>query len=235
MTQKISFLSDNFILQGVLHLPDTPNPPVVFGSHGLFSDKESPKQIELAKQCKQFGIAFFRFDHRGCGESDGDHRDVPSIKARCIDLTSAVKTVLARDDTGDRIGFFGSSMGGAVSLAVAGDLQPKAIVTFAAPLRNHSMVEVPVQEESDSAAPIYKTGFKFDISGSLSNLHSILIFHGDADDVVPLSNARKIYSIASDPKKIVIQKNGDHRMSDPDHQKEFVSKAAEWFRDRLIH
>ncbi len=234
MIKRLSFSSEKYALKGVLHLPDTPSPPVIFGSHGLFSDKDSPKQIELAKQCNQFGIAFFRFDHRGCGESDGDHRDVPSLKARCRDMASAVKTVMAREDTGDRIGFFGSSMGGAVSLAMAKALDPKAIVTFAAPVRNDSMVEVPVKKDFKSTMSIYETRFKFDISDSLSNLHGLLIFHGDADDVVPFSNAREIFSIASDPKKMVIQENGDHRMSNTGHQKQFVKEASEWFKVRLI-
>lgn len=233
MIENISFPSENYTLQGILHLPDVPKPPVVFGSHGLIADKESPKQIELAKQCNRLDIAYFRFDHRGCGESDGDHRDIPLLQSRCTDLKSAVKMIMARKDTGDKIGFFGSSMGGAVSISMAVKLHPAAIVTFAAPVRNDSMVEIPVKEGPASTGATYKTDFKFDISRSISGLHTILIFHGDADDIVPLSNAREIFSMASEPKKIIIQKSGDHRMNNPVHQQEFVHEAGEWFRVML--
>ncbi len=69
--KDISFFSDGFKLKGYLHLPSTNRPPVVIGSHGLYSSSSSPKQIALADQCNRFGIAYFRFDHRGCGGSEG--------------------------------------------------------------------------------------------------------------------------------------------------------------------
>ena len=42
---------------------------------------------------------------------------------------------------------------------------------------------------------------------------------------------KEIYEKAGDPKKLIIQKNGDHRMSNKRHQKDFVLKAALWFRN----
>ena len=68
--KKITFSSNGFLLSGALHLPTTDLPPVVIGSHGLLSNSSSPKQIQLARKCNEYGIAFFRFDHRGCGQSD---------------------------------------------------------------------------------------------------------------------------------------------------------------------
>ena len=44
--KEIVFSSDNFLLKGHLHLPPVDRPPVVIGSHGLFSDQNSPKQIQ---------------------------------------------------------------------------------------------------------------------------------------------------------------------------------------------
>jgi len=48
---------------------------------------------------------------------------------------------------------------------------------------------------------------------------------------VPPSQAVEIYNRAGEPKKITLQKNGDHRMCRRSHQKAFVSAAAGWFRD----
>jgi alpha-beta hydrolase superfamily lysophospholipase len=119
MNQKnITFSSNGFTLKGTLHLPDAEHPPVVIGSHGLFSSGSSPKQIALAKRCNACGIAFFRFDHRGCGQSQGIFQEVTTLEARCNDMISAIKTIQNRNDTGNRIGLFGSSMGGAVCLSV---------------------------------------------------------------------------------------------------------------------
>jgi len=78
--------------------------------------------------------------------------------------------------------------------------------------------------------PLDKKYLQWDISDKLSGLHHILIFHGDSDDLVPLSNAREIYEKAGDPKNLIIQKDGDHRMSNKTHQENFVRKSALWFK-----
>ncbi len=230
--KKITFSSNGFLLRGTLHLPAADRPPVVIGSHGLLSSSSSPKQIELAKQCNEYGIAFFRFDHRGCGQSNGIFKDVTSIEARCNDLISAIKTIQIRKDAGDRIGLFGSSMGGAVCISVAAAFDVDSLVTFAAPVRSSSIIEA--LEKSDNSntqkPPLDKKYLQSNISDKLSSLHHILIFHGDSDNLVPPSNAREIYAKAGEPKKLIMQKDGDHRMSNKEHQKNFVREAAFWFK-----
>ena len=233
MNQKnITFSSNGFSLSGILHHPGIPLPPVVIGSHGLLSTSNSPKQIALANACNAHGIAFFRFDHRGCGKSEGVFKEVTSLKARCNDLISAIKTIQLRKDTDKRISLFGSSMGGAVCISAAAHFDVDSLVTFAAPVRTASITES--QAKSNNADSVDSTfekkAFQWDISGRLENLHHILIVHGDSDELVPVSNAHEIYEKAGDPKKLIIQKNGDHRMSDKRHQKDFVLKAVLWFQ-----
>ena len=234
MNQKnVMFLSNGFTLRGTLHLPAAERPPVVIGSHGLFSSGSSPKQIALARQCNACGIAFFRFDHRGCGQSQGIFQDVTSLEVRCNDMISAIKIIQNRKDTGNRIGLFGSSMGGAVCLSVFAESDAYSIVTCAAPVRSSSIIKK--LEKSDDSdlldPPFYKRYLDSDISDKLSSAHHILIFHGDSDDLVPPSNAREIYEKAGDPKKLIIQKHGDHRMSNKTHQETFVRESALWFKN----
>ncbi len=230
--KKIEFSSDGFILRGTLHLPGTEYPPVVIGSHGLLSSSDSPKQIELARQCNSFGIAYFRFDHRGCGESQGDFAKVTSLSARSKDLLSAVKLMRANSQTANRFGFFGSSMGGAACLAVASEARAEAVVTFAAPVRSRSVnssIENQFNVNDPQRSP-ETLRLNFDISDKLKDIHNILIFHGDADTVVPFSNALEIYQKAAKPKKLVRQQAGDHMMSQQAHQQYFIRKAALWFK-----
>jgi alpha-beta hydrolase superfamily lysophospholipase len=99
----IAFLSDDLLLQGTLHLPAAPRPPLVIGCHGLHSNKDSPKQIALARACNRLGLAYFRFDHRGCGRSQGEFEKVTSLSARCRDLRNALDTVRNRAEIGDHI------------------------------------------------------------------------------------------------------------------------------------
>jgi alpha-beta hydrolase superfamily lysophospholipase len=234
--QRIAFSSDGLLLKGTLHLPAKSHPPVVFGSHGLFSTSNSPKQIELAKKCNANGLAYFRFDHRGCGESEGVFEKDTSLDARCADLLNAVETVLTRNDTGKRIGLFGSSMGGAVCISLANAVKIEAMVTFAAPVRSRGINKtIENSDDSNNSYPLFDgKNLQFDLSDKLSNLHNILVFHGDEDRVVPPSNAREIYTKAGNPKKLIMQKGGDHPMNDVKHQEHFIRKAAFWFRNGLM-
>ena len=229
--KDISFHTDGLKLKGVLHLSDDKPSPVVIGSHGLYSNSSSPKQIALAEQCNRLGIAYFRFDHRGCGSSEGEVDRVTSLEARCRDLMAAVKTINNRLDTAGRLGLFGSSMGGTVCLSAVGRLAASSVVTFAAPIRSDLADE---QSEVSRSEIVFDTAKRrFDITDGLSEISQILIFHGEADDVVPVSHAREIYKLAKKPKKVIIQKLGDHPMSNKGHQTEFVREASRWFKQGL--
>jgi alpha/beta superfamily hydrolase len=227
--ERISFLSDGLTLTGTLHLPRVEAPPTVIGSHGLFSSGDSPKQVALALRLNKHGIAFFRFDHRGCGRSQGDFGRVTSLESRMYDLRCAVQLIRDRRDTGNIIGLFGSSMGGTVCLALAKILGARALVTVAAPVDSASVSLSPAENEMPPDGVLNKNAFCFDISGHLAEIHNCMIFHGDNDDVVPVSHAKRIYRNATGARKLIIQKSGDHRMSDVNHQQALVRQATAWF------
>ncbi len=221
-SQQITFRSDHFNLTGTLHLPEYSNPPIVIGCHGLLSNGDSPKQIAMAERCNAAGLAFFRFDHRGCGNSEGDLEKDTSFQARCHDLEFALKKIMSSGLVNSNFGLFGSSLGGSVCLEIAGSHNVQAIVTFAAPLHNRL-------SGNSTVIP----NLAFDLSGRLSNIRNIHIFHGNADDTVPLSQARSIYQQVVAPKKLTIQEHGDHRMSDRFHQNIFLGAAVQWFSKYL--
>jgi len=229
------FLSDGFRLSGTLHWPGIHQPPVVVGSHGLLSSGGSPKQIEMARQCRENGLAYFRFDHRGCGQSEGDPADAADFNGRCRDLRCAIDFLRNNFDLNPKIGLFGSSLGGAVCLSVSATAAVHALVTVAAPLSSRSLIDaangvVPAGLSADLAL---SPRFCFDLSGSLSSLSNLLIFHGENDSVVPVSHARELFKKAGHPKKLVIQENGDHVMSLPLHQKIFMQESLVWFSTLL--
>ena len=85
--EPITFSSDGLLLEGRLHMPEAQHPPFVIGSHGLFSTGDSPKQLALARHLNAAGIAFFRFDHRGCGRSAGSFRKETTIKINAFSNT----------------------------------------------------------------------------------------------------------------------------------------------------
>ena len=229
--EEVQFLSETYRLKGYLHKPPIVNPPFVIGSHGLFSDKDSPKQIALARHCNQRRMAYFRFDHRGCGESRAPFDEIASLEARRTDLKAAAKMLTSRGDLGAHMGLFGSSMGGSVCLSAARELAADAVVTWAAPIRSADLKAQQDPAGAGSTSPFDK--HPFDISPAIADLRNILIFHGDADQTVPLDHAREIAAHARDPKKLVVFSKSDHRMSRPTDQLAFVQAAARWFQSYL--
>jgi alpha-beta hydrolase superfamily lysophospholipase len=209
-------------LRGTLHLPAGDCHALVIGCHGLLSDAESPKQVALADGCNAVGLAYLRFDHRGRGRSGGVFSLARVLEDRTQDLMCVIETVSRRTDVGSGLGLFGSSMGGTVCLAVAARCKPAAVVTCAAPVRSRSL-----PGGADS-------GLNFDISEHLPNVRGVLVFHGDADEVVPFDDAREILRRAGIPKRLVRQPDGDHRMSRPGDQKEFQRESVAWFGAALV-
>ncbi len=237
MTQRsIWFESDGLKLHGTLHLPDNPNPPIIIGAHGLMSNGDSPKQIALAEICNGIGIAYFRFDHRGCGQSEGDFAAITSFDGRCRDLLDGIQSLLSLDITDGRIALFGSSLGGAVVLSTAGQLNPQAIVTVAAPVRSAS-IQPPYINDADNQQMLETLNRKklsFDIADRIKGVNNLLIFHGDADPIVPYENALEIHELAGEPKELVRLENGDHPMSDESHQTLFMEQTIAWFQNKLV-
>ncbi len=233
----ISFSTDGLTLKGYLHLPvNSVRPPVVIGSHGLFSDGGSPKQIALAVECNRLGMAYFRFHHRGCGASEGEFVRVTSLENRCRDLRAAIETVTVRSDIGPRWGVFGSSVGGATALALAGRIPVTAIAILAAPVCSEPILHAAkiTGDLRGMSVSFYERNLSFDLMESLYNISTILIIHGEADGVVPVSNAFSIHQHVGEPKKLIVQPNGDHRVSNPKHQAQFLRETAAWFH-RWLH
>ncbi len=237
LSQKINFISEGLMLKGILHLPDIKNPPLVVGSHGLEGSKESAKQKVLSRILVKNNIAFFRFDHRGCGESEGDFIKETSLEKRTIDYLNAVQHILDLEKTSRDIAMFGSSMGGATCINVwekliKMDINLCGAILCSAPVKSRTIENIPLHgNDNRPALPLsfFKKNLLFNIINKAGQLSNILIFHGDADTTVPVSNARDIYQAAKKPKKLIIHQNGDHQMTSKKDQKEFEIESIAWF------
>lgn len=227
---RLAFSSDGCRLQGTLHLPNRLSPNLIVGSHGLYSSGNSPKQIELAHRCCQMGIAYFRFDHRGCGHSEGRFETVTTLPGRRNDLVNAVSFLRKTFRLGPQLGLFGSSLGGATCLAAAGVLKPSRLVTLAAPVDSCSILAAVEKDEAPVAPFFFKDVFQFDLRHELGALSDLLVIHGDKDEVIPSSHAEVIFKRARDPKKLLFIAGGDHRLSRRNHQQEFVSETLNWLK-----
>ncbi len=228
--QPFALTCDDLRLSAVLHLPPTDDPPVVIGSHGLYSNGDSPKQCALAERLNASGIAFLRLDHRGCGQSEGPFEVVTTLDGRVRDLKAAVRALENRQGGRLRLGLFGSSFGGSTCLAAAAALRPERMVTQAAPIHSRSLITTARQKSSDPLPPLIESeAFQFDLSDRLAGVHDLLVIHGECDEVVPLEHGRRIFAAARDPKQLIVNPGGDHRVTHPEHQRTFVDACQNWF------
>ncbi len=235
--KTIQFESEGYLLTGTLHLPDNPEPKVVIGCHGLLADRQSPKQIALGEALNKIGIAYFRFDHRGCGDSQGKLDAATLLPSRCRDLYHAMHTMQTQTCLGPLLGFFGSSFGGTVVMATAAEHSVPTIISYAAPLFSrdiHDQVLEDIRKNVALNAP-HKEHLFFDIHQQVKKLSHLYIMHGELDEIVPVEHARQIFASAGEPKRLKIFPSGDHRMSDETHQKQFIKACVSWYNETLAN
>jgi alpha-beta hydrolase superfamily lysophospholipase len=121
---KVTFKSGALTISGVVHLPEGMKAgekrPAIMVLHGFGNNKDSANSINPCELFTRWGYVTFRFDFRGCGESEGERGMV--ICQEQVEDTRAACTWLATRPEVDpqRIGVVGSSFGGAVAIYAAG-------------------------------------------------------------------------------------------------------------------
>jgi alpha-beta hydrolase superfamily lysophospholipase len=246
--ENIEFYADNILIKGVLHLPaiqaNTRKLPIVIGSHGLEGSKDSAKQVILSKLLPKNNIGFLRFDHRGCGESQGDFLKDTSVPKRAADFINAVKFIVENENSNQKIGIFGSSLGGSTCIEawdtlIKMDIELSGCVLTATPVKSRTIENIlangqPGDNQSDLPMNFFLENLNFDLSEKLKKMTNILIFHGQDDEIVPIENAHSIYDKTKDPKKLIVFKHGDHQTSSREDQKVFEKETLKWFQQVLF-
>jgi pimeloyl-ACP methyl ester carboxylesterase len=208
-------------------------PTVVF-LPGFRSDMTGDKATALAAFCAGRGAAILRFDYSGHGASSGDFLD-GTIGTWAADALAAIDAL-----TTGKLILVGSSMGGWIALltAVARPDRVAAMVGIAAApdftqrlmwesmapperatLQRDGVLYVPSQYGDPT--PITRTLIEDGANHLVLNGHipircPIRLLHGQADPDVPWELSLRIAEQADTPDvRIVLVKDGDHRLSRP--------------------
>ena len=124
MERSVRFRSDGLSLSGILRLPDGLRPgerrPAFIVLHGFGSNKKAGNVLKPVQMLSELGYATFRFDMRGCGESEGERGRLICTE-QVSDTRAALSVVASQPEVeADRIGLLGSSFGAAVAVYTAG-------------------------------------------------------------------------------------------------------------------
>ncbi len=157
------------------YLPDVagPRPYVVMG-HGLGATMELGLD-DFARRFADAGYGVFAFDYRGFGASDGEPRQVISIRRQLEDWHAALDHVRALPAVeGDRIAIWGSSFGGGHVISVAA--RDSAVAA--------AVSQVPFGDGLQSLVKLRpSTALRLTLAGIVDAVHSLV---GAAPKYVPL-------------------------------------------------
>lgn len=119
MERRVTFNSDGLTLSGVFRLPDTASSrplPAMIVLHGFGSTKNAGNVLKPIEMLSELGYATFRFDMRGCGESEGERGRLICLE-QVADTMAALSFLAEQPEVdAERIGLVGSSFGAAVAL-----------------------------------------------------------------------------------------------------------------------
>lgn len=228
-------ISEDLKIKGVLHFPEHAAAPCVICSHGLFSSKESAKFIAIAEFLALEGFVAIRYDHRGCGESEGKIEDT-TVSGRLKDLESIARFARRHPRINGTIGLLGSSMGGYISLlSAARDHSFKALSVWATPFelrgkkKNFKKDVYPLLKDS-----FYEDLNRYNLVDVLGKIINCLVLHGQNDELVPVWNGRKIHENLAEPKRLEVFQGGDHRFIDEQNRKQAIQLSVEWLKKYLL-
>jgi len=159
---------------------------------------------ELALAHHRTGANIFIFDYRGYGESEGTASEQGTYR----DSRAVIEYLASRPGVDpERIVYLGHSLGAAVALELALTRPPLAMVLVSpfASVRDIAKLTLPfppvgwlVRNHFDSVSRIRQ----LDVP--------ILVLHGDLDDTVPISQGRKLYDAANQPKRFQTLEGAAH-------------------------
>lgn len=120
---KVKFRNkDGLKLVGDLTTPSAKPPwPTIIMCHGFSSSKDSKSYTGLERRLLVLGIASFRFNYRGHGQSEGDWKNL-TISGIVEDITSAIDYLLKNHKDiveKDKLILYGGSFSGLPVIAVA--------------------------------------------------------------------------------------------------------------------
>jgi pimeloyl-ACP methyl ester carboxylesterase len=248
MEEALTFLdSRGHKVAAVLITPDEPTQRVAVLCHGFLSTKNSTTNKTLARSLNERGLATFRFDFFGQGESQGPFEALTTTLAVEQAMT-AVNFVMAKGFS--RIGLVGSSFGGLVSILTASQRQDLACLALKCPVVDFAE-ELRLEFGPDEMARWHATDTIPNIMGGPDRVRlrysfyedcvrqiaygpaeritaPTLIVQGDRDEFVPLQQSQRLFDALRGPKRLDLLPGADHQFTRGEDFRAMTTSIADW-------
>ncbi len=192
---------DGLRLHGWLVRSDSASPVLLF-SHGNAGNISH--RLDLLRQLRRWGFTVFIYDYRGYGRSEGSPTEagVYADARAAFDYVSGLPGVDSQ-----RIVAYGRSLGGAVSVDLATQRHPAALI-----------VESTFSSAPDVAAHLYTflparlmLRSQFDSESKIRSIRiPVLVVHGSVDSIIPVALGKKLFDAANPPKEFFEIEGASH-------------------------
>ncbi|QTA89789.1 alpha/beta hydrolase [Desulfonema magnum] len=235
-------------LTGTLHIPEAPSEKGVVMGHCFTCSRHTRILTQISRELEQSGIMSLRFDFSGNGQSEGDFSE-SSYSKHISEMKRAIAFI--SENGASCIGVAGHSMGAAIAVltasemknirgvcALAGRLSGGHPAHFLNKLQKNELRQTGVASfiSRGRSLQLSKRFFsdmrKYNIPERIRSLQSsLLLVHGDQDEIIPVEEARKAYNKNPSGIKLVIIPGADHMFSNDAHRHEIAELTANWFTE----
>jgi uncharacterized protein len=241
--EEITLLTADGLRLSGWWLPQPTSQRVVIGLAGHRSSKSD--LLGIGSGLWRAGNNVLLFDWRSRGQSDVAQHSLAYYELR--DAEAAVAYALKRLPTA-RIGLMGFSMGASVALllgarepriaAIAADSPftgiAEVVAHGAAQLRLPPQLVVPMADRLTS----WRYGYRFGAVRPIEAVAAIsprplLLIHGAADSLIPVSHAHELFDAAREPKQCWIVEGAEHCGAYFADRTGYVARAAGFFEQYL--
>ncbi len=231
-------------LAGRLERPDGEPTAYALFAHCFTCSKDLKSIGWISRALVDRGLAVFRFDFTGVGESGGELAET-DFSTNLADLEAAGDYLRSRYEAPKVL--IGHSLGGAAVLAAAGAFpEAVAVATIAAPSDTSHLAATlrrlaPEIEEKGEARVDVGGGpvrIKRELLDDLERHHlldaardlgkALLILHSPADTLVDIENAGRLYRAARHPKSFISLDRADHLLWNPRDARYAGEVLAAW-------
>ena len=213
--------------------------------HGFMSDIKGEKPSAFKKYAVKNKLGFLAVEYAGHGKSSGEFTK-GNISEWSNDTKKSIKRIVKKNN----FILIGSSMGAWIALnqfkyfkkQIKGFIGIGSAPEFLEKLMWKKFPKKIKQEIKNNGLSIIKQGqYEYPIthqlikdgrknkvlSKKIKSRINVTMFHGEKDEVVPVSFSRKVLNLFKDAKKkIVIIKNGNHSLSSKKHINKIASELT---------
>jgi len=253
MDEALVFKDDHgHRIAATLSRPARPAEATVVLCHGFLSSKNSTTNKTLSRMLTEAGLATFRFDFFGHGDSEGLLEDI-TVSLAIRQAHAAVELVLSQGY--ERLGLVGSSFGGLVAILTTAQRQDIAclalkcpVVDFAEELRLEFGPDELARWQSTDTIPnilggtarvrlkyqLYEDCLRNVAYEPAANISApTLIVQGARDELVPLHQTERLLEALSGQKRLDLLPEADHQFTGGDDFRMMTAAITDWLVGHL--